>query len=162
MRLHLAAVLAPAALWSGLALLAFASGPNRGPEPSPDLSPEDVVRIQVEALGHNDVPAPDAGIETAFRFASPSNRAATGPLERFARMIRGGYPDMIGFERAEYGPVSVRGDQAVQRVTLVQPDGRRATYAFVLSRQAGGPYDGCWMTDGVIEPPPPTNGLRRT
>jgi len=153
-----------ALLGSAAFLLAAAADaqPTGGPDPSPGLSPEDVVRIQVEALQRNDEPAPDAGIEAAFRFASPSNRAATGPLGRFSRMIREGYGDMLGFRRAEYGPMRVEGGRAVQAVTLIQPDGARSTYAFALSRQEGGPYDGCWMTDGVVrQPATGTNGLRR-
>ena len=156
MTLALAALLASA----GLALAASADG---DPEPSPELGPGEVVRLQVEALGRNDRPAPDAGIGTAFRFASPSNRAATGPLDRFARMVKEGYADMLTFEQAEYGPLRVDGDRAAQEVTLVQPDGRRTTYLFALSRQTGGAYDECWMTDGVLRRPvPTTNGFRRS
>ena len=140
----------------------FAAAPDADPEPSPDLSAADVVRIQVEALQANDDPHPDAGIEAAFRFASPGNRAATGPLPRFARMVKGPvYGDMLGFARAEYGEIALEGDRAAQRVTLVQDDGSRVTYVFTLSRQAGGEYDGCWMTDGVTRRPPQLNGTTR-
>ena len=143
----------PAAL-----LLAWAGDP----EPSPDLSPADVVRIQVEALQANDDPHPDAGIEAAFRFASPGNRAATGPLPRFARMVKGPvYGDMIDAARAEFGRVAVDGDRAAQRVTLFHDDGRRATYVFGLSVQEGGDCDGCWMTDSVVRRAPAVNGVRR-
>ena len=131
------------------------------PEPSPDLSPAEVVRIQVEALKRNDDPTPGAGIATAFRFASPGNRAATGPLPRFDRMVRAGYADLLGFARAEYGELTVTGDRAVAAVTLVQRDGRRVTYGFALSRQTAGAYAGCWMTDAVVERPEPAGGLRR-
>lgn len=119
-------------------------------QPSPDLDPEDVVRIQVEALQNNDVPAPDAGIGVAFRFASPGNRVATGPLPRFTQMIRMGYPDLLGFERAEYAPIQVLDGRAVQAVTLVQASGERTRYVFGLSQQRGGSCDGCWMTDAVV------------
>ncbi len=129
--------------------------------PSPGLTPAAVVRIQVEAMKRNDVPRRDAGIAVAFRFASPGNRQATGPLPRFAAMIRTGYPDLLGFQRAEYGEPQVTGDRAVQAVTLVQHDGRRVTYGFALSRQAGGTCGGCWMTDAVVERPEPPSGLRR-
>lgn len=135
----------PAAL-----LLTRLGGGAPDPEPSPDLTPAEVIRIQVEALGANDTPEPDAGIAAAFRFASPSNRAATGPLPRFTAMVKGGYPDMLTFASAEYGELRVDGDEAAQRVTLVQPDGTRTAYVFGLSRQTGGPYDRCWMTDAVI------------
>ncbi|HEX9950474.1 MAG TPA: DUF4864 domain-containing protein [Rubricoccaceae bacterium] len=131
------------------------------PEPSPDLSPAEVVRIQVEALKRNDEPTPGAGIATAFRFASPGNRLATGPLPRFDRMVREGYPDLLGFARAEHGEPRITGDRAVVPVTLVQRDGRRVTFGFALSRQTNGAYAGCWMTDAVVERPEPTTGLRR-
>ena len=133
-------------------LLTRAGAPD--PEPSPDLGPAEVVRIQVEALGANDTPAPDAGIAAAFRFASPGNRAATGPLPRFAAMVKAGYPDLLTFEVAEYGALRVVGDEAAQRVTLVQADGSRTAYVFGLSRQTGGACDGCWMTDAVVPAEP--------
>ena len=140
-------------------LLAQASA---GPEPSPEMTPAEVVRTQVEALQHNDDPYPDAGIETTFRFASPSNQAATGPVARFAQMVKGPvYGDLIGASRAEYGPIAVDGDRAAQRVTLTHADGRRATYVFELSIQEGGDYDGCWMTDGVVRRDPALNGVTR-
>ena len=129
--------------------LAALSGPP-DPEPSPDLSPAEVVRIQVEALGANDDPEPDAGVRTAFRFTSPSNRAATGPLPRFAAMVHGPvYADMLDFARAEFGAVAVDGDRAAQRVTVFHHDGRRAVFVFGLSRRPDGGCAGCWMTDAV-------------
>ena len=134
------------------------------PEPSPDLAPEEVIRLQVEALQTNDEPSDDAGIATAFRFASPENQAVTGPLERFTEMVKGPvYRDMLRFERAEYSPIVVRGEEAAQRVTLVLADGRRVAFVFGLSRQSGGRYDGCWMTDAVIpqEAPPERSGRDR-
>ena len=121
-----------------------------------------MVRIQVEALQHNDDPAPDAGIATTFRFASPDNQAATGPLDRFARMVKGPvYRDMIDATDAVFAPIAVDGDRAAQRVTLTHADGRRAIYLFQLSRQDGGPCDGCWMTDGVSRQEPRLNGTTR-
>jgi len=119
--------------------------------PDPDLSPGEVIRIQLEALRHND--EQDRGIEVAFRFASPANRANTGPLARFIPMIKQGpYALMLDFRDATYGPVETVADRARQRVTLT---GARETmtYWFYLSRQSEPPYVGCWMTDSVfIEP----------
>ena len=143
-----AVVLVPVVL-----LLASSPEGKPDPEPSPEMTPEEVVRVQVEALRQNDEPYDGAGIEAAWRFASPANRRATGPLPRFAEMIELGYADMLGFERAEYGPMRVEGGQAAQWVTLVQADGSRSAYVFGLSRQEGGPYDGCWMTDAVVRAP---------
>ena len=154
------------ALCLSAALFLLATLPPDEPKPSPDLSPQDAIRIQVEALQQNDTPRPDAGIEAAFRFASPGNRQATGPLDRFAAMVKGPvYSAMLGFESAEYGELRIDGDRAAQRVVLVQPDGRRVAYVFGLSKQQGSTYDGCWMTDSVVrETPMPSreNGLSRT
>ena len=155
MRALLLLLFVPAAL-----VLARPAGDD--PVPSPDLTPAEVVRIQVEALQANDEPHPDAGIEAAFRFASPGNRRATGPLPRFTRMIREGYGDMLGFAAAEYDLIRVEGDRAAQRVTLVQPDGRRVAYVFGLSRQRGGDCDGCWMTDAVVPTDAPPSRTQRT
>ena len=115
--------------------------------PDPGLSPGDVIRIQLEALRHND--ERDRGISVAFRFASPANRANTGSLPRFVAMIeQGPYALMLDFRHADYGPVETVDDQARQRVTLT---GARAstTYWFFLSRQWEAPYVDCWMTDAV-------------
>ena len=120
--------------------------------PDPGLSPGDVIRIQLEALRHND--HQDRGIAVAFRFASPANRANTGPLSRFIAMIeQGPYALMLDFREADYGPVETVANQARQRITLT---GARAsmTYWFILSRQSEAPYADCWMTDAVyIERP---------
>ena len=120
--------------------------------PVPDLSPADVIRIQIEALRNND--EGDRGIEVAFRFASPSNKSNTGPLARFVSMIKKGpYALMLGFKEATYGPVEVRDNRARQRVTLVG-EIKVVSYWFYLSRQSNEPYADCWMTDAVyIEPP---------
>ena len=165
---------APAAMSTSLLALAallaatfvVAAVADRGPTPDPDPSPEwtaaEVIRFQVEALQRNDEPYPNAGIATAFEFASPGNKAATGPLDRFTEMVHGpAYRDMLGFERAEYGMVKTDGDLAVQEVTLVHADGRRATYLFGVSRQSGGAYDGCWMTDAVVPRETPLDGVTR-
>ena len=57
------------------------------PQPSPELSPREVVQLQVEALGTNDEPFAQAGVKAAFDFASPANKRATGPLERFQTLF---------------------------------------------------------------------------
>ena len=119
--------------------------------PDPALSPGDVVRIQLEALRRND--EQDRGIAVAFRFASPANRANTGPLSRFIAMIKEGpYALMLGFREAAYGPVETQSSQARQRVTLTSAR-ESTTYWFYLSQQSAPPYADCWMTDVVyIEP----------
>ncbi len=118
------------------------------PSPDPSLTAGQVVRAQLDALRRNDHPRADAGIEAAFRFASEANRAVTGPVERFARMLRNPtYRPMIGHASAELGPVSTEGDVARVQVVLFGALGEVVAYDFTLSRD---PSTGCWATDSVV------------
>jgi hypothetical protein len=120
------------------------------PTPDPTHDPAAVVDIQVEALATNDDPFANAGIGVAYNFASPGNRRATGPFDRFVRMVSGPvYGPMVDHVEATAGPVERDGATASRRVTLTGPDGRTATYRFGLSSDHEGPLDGCWLTDRV-------------
>lgn len=57
------------------------TSPNQTPQPEPCWGPEAVCLAQLEALQAGDA----AGV---FRFASPANQAATGPVERFALLLQ--------------------------------------------------------------------------
>ena len=75
--------------------------------PSTDLTPIEVVRIQIAALQRNDDPYIDAGISLAFSFASPSNRRNTGPVNRFAHMIKESYGVMLYHAQAEFSEAEI-------------------------------------------------------
>lgn len=132
-------------------LLASAAAADRRPAPAPSLSPADVVRIQLQALQHNDVPHPDAGIAEVYRFASPGNRRMTGSLARFAAMLHQGYAEMIDNRRVILGKTRIDGDRAFQNVDVIAGDGRIFGYVFALSRRHQSPDADCWMTDAVLQ-----------
>ncbi len=143
MRRHL-----PIALVAAFISTAAAAADLTGPDPS--LTPEQVARIQVEALGRNDEPYPDKGIEITWNFASLGNKHVTGPLRRFTRMVHDPvYEPMVNHRGAQYENVRIEGDTARLDVILLSKEGRFVGYRFTLSRQKGGPCDGCWMTDAV-------------
>ena len=120
-------------------------------KPGPNHSPGDVIRIQLQALADNDHPYENAGIEVTFRFASPANKSATGPLERFIRMVQSpAYRPMLNHKAASYGELRIEGNQAAQTVVLTTSSGERIGYIFILSKQEGGICNKCWMTDGVL------------
>jgi hypothetical protein len=120
------------------------------PTPDPSYGPERVVGIQLDALAANDDPVTNAGIKTAYNLASPANRQQTGPLSRFVRMVEGPrYAPMIDHVEAVRGPLERHDRQAQQSVTLTGPAGRTVTYEFGVSKQSGGRFDGCWLTDRV-------------
>ena len=123
---------------------------SHGAFPGPEYGPADVVRLQVQALANNDTPYRNAGIEVAFRFASPANNRATGPLRRFIRMLyTPAYRPFLNHKVAHFGQVAIQDSEATQTVILTAANGRRVGYVFRLSRQRGAPCEACWMTDGV-------------
>ena len=120
-------------------------------EPNPSLSPQDIVRIQIEALRDNDTPYENRGIEVTFNFASPANKRMTGPLEHFKVMVRNPiYGPMIDHRTAKFENLTVEGESARVDVILQSKEGEYLGYRFILSRQHGNRYEGSWMTDAVL------------
>jgi Domain of unknown function (DUF4864) len=118
--------------------------------PRPELSPTEVVLYQVAALQQNDEPKSDAGIERAFRFASPSNKQVTGPLEHFVQIVKSpAYFPLLNSRSSAIVGSELKDDQAKIAVKIVTADGRPLTYVFILSKQNEGEFHDCWMTDGV-------------
>ena len=144
-------------------LLALAVGcggevPSNGPitagpplsMPSPELSPEDVVRLQMRALSDN---WPEGrGVEQCFQFASPANRRITGPLDRFDAMVRSApFRSLLDQRVTLIGRALVRDRRAAVLATFLDRNNQVRVFRFILSRQTEPEYAECWMTDGVIE-----------
>ncbi len=137
-----------------LATLAHAAEPL-GPDPA--LSPEEVVRIQLEALQRNDIPTQDAGIRQAWMLAHPNNKRVTGPLPRFERMIKGApYRPLIGHAAHDVERLVTTDEQVTFKVTIETPEGDVLEFLWVVGRVNSGPAKGAWMTTGV--PPPRQTG----
>lgn len=140
------------ALWLGALSLLFGALTTRADtpttRPTPEQTPQEVVRIVIKALKHNR--SDDEGIATVYAFASPGNKASTGPLPRFTQMIKRGFPDMLNHIAARFEPMQVTGNKAVQSVWLLSTSGSEYGYAFQLGKQSGGENDGIWMTEGVL------------
>ena len=120
----------------------------KGSEPSPELTPREVVSIQLEALA-NDNEARE-GIEIAFRFASPANRSQTGPLPRFIRLFENPlYRPLLDPVETELLQTMRRGEFVLQAVRIRNQEGRDFFYLFILGLQGQGEYENCWMTEGV-------------
>ena len=107
--------------------------------PNPEYKPQEVVRIQLTALARNNDPYKDAGIEITFRFASPSNKQMTGPLDRFIRLLYNpAYSPMLEHRAANLGELVRENDRARLSVILTAADGERVGYLFILSKQKSG------------------------
>ena len=141
-----------ATLWvtSVAAAIAQQAPQSSLPQPSLQQQPEDVVRIVIEALARNDEPYPDAGIATTFAFASPQNKVNTGPLPKFSQMVKNPvYGIMVNHVKHEFSEVVMRENQAYQMVRIVGRNGAEIVFAFGLSQQLDGEFEGMWMTDAV-------------
>lgn len=118
------------------------------PGPHPKLTPEEVVRLQVEAIRNND--ASDSGIAIAYRFLAPEYRDETGTVLRFAAIVKTPtFGALLGFQKVEYGRVRVEEDRAQQIVLLEDRDGNLDMFLFELIKLRDGPHQGCWMTNGI-------------
>jgi len=109
-----------------------------------------VIHVQVGALRTNDA-GTNAGINTTWRFAAPSNKRQTGPLPRFVETIKSYYRPLLAAETVEYGRMEVTDETARRNVTVGNATGGTTTYVWRLQQQSGGRLDGCWMTTGVGE-----------
>ena len=128
------------------------------PRPNPGLAPGEVIRTVVEALQNGNSPSPNAGIFTVYQFASPANRVNTGPYGNFLRLVKlPPFAYLFSGHADSYGPLTVTGDRAEQRVRFRVEGGRVVWFLFVVSRQTGdqtrGRCAGCWMVDGVAPVP---------
>ncbi len=153
-RYKTASILALMMVWLTAAPLHAALSGNPGqakiPQPEVGLEPQDVVSIVINALADNDKPFADAGIATTFAFASPANKVNTGPLDKFTQMVKNDvYGIMVDHVESNFSEVVYDDDNAYQLVQLTGKNGTEIVFAFRLSKQIDGEFDGMWMTDAV-------------
>ena len=55
-------------------------------KPNSEISPSEVVKIQLLGLQKNNDGFKDSGIEQTWNFAHPNNKEVTGPLDKFKRI----------------------------------------------------------------------------
>lgn len=125
--------------------------------PSPSLTPVQVVEAQLSALQQDDV-------QRCFAFASPANRAMTGPWQRFDLLIRQtpAYAPLVACTRyMVVGALPTAASKFRVRVRVWPAGGSSAPFAVAvpvldydwsLTRQAETDDDfaDCWMVDAVM------------
>ena len=127
--------------------------------PDPSIAPEEVVAIQMKALQFNDNPSPDFGIAQTWNFAHPRNRAMTGPLPRFAGMLKGpAYGQMLNHASHRIVPVPGDGDRVNFDVFMETSRGNVLYFNWAVELVKGGEFDNCWMTVAVSMPRPAGQG----
>ena len=123
-------------------------------KPNSNLKPFDVLMIQLNSLKNNNSPYKDAGIEQTWEFAHPINKASTGPLERFKRIIYGeSYKILINHENTKTIILKESSDKFVFKVYVLSKDKKKYYYIWQMEKvKREGKLKDCWMTTGVSDP----------
>ena len=125
-------------------------------KPSSNLKPFDVLMIQLNSLKNNNTPYKDAGIEQTWEFAHPSNRAFTGPIQRFTQMMYApSYAVMLDHAKHDILKVKIDNNNAYFFIELTSNDGKIFGFKWSLEKvKEEGAFKDCWMTTAVSTPMP--------
>ena len=123
-------------------------------KPSSNLKPFDVLTIQLNSLKNNNNPYKDAGIEQTWEFAHPINKASTGPLERFKKMIYSdSYKILISHENNKTTILKESTNKFVYKVYVQSNEKKKYYYIWQIEKvMKEGNLKDCWMTTGVSDP----------
>jgi len=122
-------------------------------KPNPDIRPIEVVEVQLFALQSNDENN-DLGIRQTWEFAHPRNKMATGPLPKFANMIRTpAYSILLNNIKFETKEIYNNGKNAGVAVRIEARNNKAYTYLWSLEKvDEEGSLKNSWMTTGVSGP----------
>tara|TARA_B100000029_G_C17476565_1_gene923992 strand:- start:844 stop:1305 length:462 start_codon:yes stop_codon:yes gene_type:complete len=122
-------------------------------KPNPDFKPYEVLMIQLNSLKNNNSPYKDAGIEQTWEFAHPSNKAATGPLERFKKMIYSdSYKILISHKNSKTIILKETNNKFVYKVYVLSQNKKKYYYIWQIEKvKLEGSLKDCWMTTGVSD-----------
>tara|TARA_Y100000590_G_scaffold232634_1_gene262050 strand:+ start:683 stop:1144 length:462 start_codon:yes stop_codon:yes gene_type:complete len=123
-------------------------------KPNSNLKPFDVLMIQLNSLKNNNTPYKDAGIEQTWQFAHPINKASTGPLARFKKMIYSdSYKILISHENNKIIVLKESINKLVYKVYVLSKDKKKYYYIWQIEKiEREGNLKNCWMTTKVSDP----------
>ena len=125
-------------------------------KPNSGIKPLEVVKIQLLGLQKNDDKFEDSGIEQTWNFAHPNNKKATGPLDRFKRMIKGNNYQMM-INHLSHNITQIRGGDSWVQFEVILLDKEKTYHKFnwqVEKYTQDGPLKDCWLTTMVSSPEP--------
>ena len=125
-------------------------------KPSPNLQPEKIISIQLNALKDNNNPYLNSGIEQTWEFAHPSNRKFTGPLSNFKNMMySSSYVIMLDHLKHKIILVSKQVNISYFFIELTDKMGNEFGFQWTVEKVTiNGKFKDCWMTSGVSQPLP--------
>ena len=125
-------------------------------KPNSEIKPSEVVKIQLLGLQKNNDEFEDSGIQQTWNFAHPNNKKATGPLDRFKRMIKGNNYQMM-INHLSHSITKVRGGDSWAQFEVIILDKEKIYHKFnwqVEKYSEDGPLKDCWLTTMVSSPQP--------
>ena len=123
-------------------------------KPSSNIKPSEVVKIQLLGLQNNNDGFEDSGIEQTWNFAHPNNKKATGPLDKFKRMIKGNNYQMM-INHISHTITEIRGSDNMVQFEVIILDNKKIYHKFnwqVEKYTEDGPLKDCWLTTMVSSP----------
>ena len=123
-------------------------------KPNSDITPSEVIRIQLLGLQNNDNEFKDSGIEQTWNFAHPNNKKATGPLDNFKRMIKGDSYQMM-INHLSHTITQLQSSEKLAQFEVIILDKEKIYHKFnwqVEKYIEDGPLKDCWLTTMVSSP----------
>ena len=123
-------------------------------KPSSNITPSEVVKIQLLGLQNNNDGFEDSGIEQTWNFAHPNNKKATGPLDKFKRMIKSNSYQMM-INHISHTITEIRGGDNWVQFEVIILDNKKIYHKFnwqVEKYTEDGPLKDCWLTTMVSSP----------
>ena len=123
-------------------------------KPSSNIKPSEVVKIQLLGLQNNNDGFEDSGIEQTWNFAHPNNKKATGPLDKFKRMIKSNSYQMM-IKQISHTITEIRGGDNWVQFEVIILDNKKIYHKFnwqVEKYTEDGPLKDCWLTTMVSSP----------
>ena len=124
--------------------------------PSSDIKPAEVVKIQLTGLQNNDSRFKDSGIEQTWNFAHPNNRKVTGPLDNFKRMLKGDSYQMM-IDHLSHTITQLGSSDKWAQFEVVILDKNKIYHKFnwqVEKYTLEGSFNNCFLTTMVSNPIP--------
>jgi hypothetical protein len=122
-------------------------------KPSKNLTPYEVVKIQLTALKNNNKPQKNSGIKQTWIFAHPENKKHTGPYERFEKMLLGDqYNILLNHDSHKIELITKTLSKFIYNIELISNDKKMYLYEWHLEKSTIDGCNSCWFTT-VVSPP---------
>ena len=119
--------------------------------PNISLDPEKIIRIQLNALKNND--QNDSGIQKTWLFAHPKNKLATGPYDRFKKMLYDPhYVILLNHYSHHLSLIDSNEREKIYEIKITTKDQRHFFYEWKVEIGSEENCKSCWFTSAVSFP----------